>query len=341
MSQKQRSARVGTLNAPPEPFVFFRRSFPSANTVLVRGDRPVLVDSGFGGDVAETERLLREARIAPESVTLIANSHYHCDHAGGNGAFQARYGTSVAAHRWEADLVNRRDPEACGARWLAQPIEPYRVVRRLSDGDLIDAGGVLLEVYETPGHTLGHLSFYEPERRVLLCGDALHADDVAWVSPFREGVGAIQRAMESVERLRELKVEWACSGHGPAIRDFRGAAEAALARYAVWLEDPRRPAWHACKRIFAYALMLEDGMDRERIRAYLSAAPWFADHARYVFGLEPEEFVEPLLAEMIRSGAAGWSGGTLRPSAPYSPPPPGWPEGPSKPSDWPTDQLAP
>ncbi|MGI8650835.1 MAG: MBL fold metallo-hydrolase, partial [Rubrobacter sp.] len=317
----------------PPPFVFFRRSFPSANMVLVKGNRPVLLDSGFGGDVRETEHLLREAGVAPEEVTLIANSHYHCDHAGGNGPLQERYGTPVAAHRWEAAMVNRRDREACSARWLDQPIEAYTVTRPLSDGDRIDAGGVLLEVIETPGHTLGHLSFYAPEQRVLISGDAVHSDDVAWVGPFREGVGATERAMESIRRLMSLKVEWASSGHGPPTREFPRIATRALARYESWLDDPEKSAWHACKRIFAYALMLEDGMDEARIKTYLLNAPWFRDYALYAFVTEPEDFIAPLVTEMLCSLAAEWSNGELVARASFNPPPPGWPRNPSRPTD--------
>ena len=40
--------------------VFFEREYPSANAVLVRGDRPVLVDTDFVSDLHATEKLLRE-----------------------------------------------------------------------------------------------------------------------------------------------------------------------------------------------------------------------------------------------------------------------------------------
>jgi glyoxylase-like metal-dependent hydrolase (beta-lactamase superfamily II) len=104
-------------------------------------------------------------------------------------------------------MVNRRDPEACSARWLDQPVEPYQVDVTLSEGDELDAGGVRLEVLHTPGHTLGHVSLWEPEERVLILGDAAHADDVAWINPYREGAGAIGRAIESVERLARLQAD--------------------------------------------------------------------------------------------------------------------------------------
>ena len=112
------------MAGPADSFIFFERAYPSANMVLVKGERPVAVDPGYGSDLAETERLLRGTGTRPEDLALIVNSHYHCDHAGGNSGLQRRYGTPVAAHRWEADLVNRRDREACGAEWLDQPVEP-------------------------------------------------------------------------------------------------------------------------------------------------------------------------------------------------------------------------
>jgi hydroxyacylglutathione hydrolase len=323
------------VSAAPEPFVFFRRSFPSANMVLIKGDRPVLFDSGFGGDVAETKHLLREAGYPPESVTLIVNSHYHCDHAGGNGALQRDHNTPIAAHRWEAMLVNNRDTEACSAEWLRQPVEPYTVTRHLSDGDQIETGGVRLEVCETPGHTLGHISLYSPEEKVLIGGDLFHSDDVAWLNPFREGVGGVHRAVESLDRLASLKIAWACSGHGEPPSDPKAAIEAARERYMKWLDEPERVAWHACKRIFAYALMLTDGMNEREISAYLLDAPWFGDYARSVFGeKEPRVFMQPLITEMLRSNAAEWRGNKLVALASYNPPPLDWLKGPARPKDW-------
>lgn len=318
----------------PEWLTFFEREYPSANMVLIRGERPVLVDTGFGSDLPATERLLREAGAPPESLYLIVNTHYHCDHAGGNSGLQRRYNLPVAAHRWEAQLINHRDLEACSAEWLNQPIEPYEALP-LSDGDEIDAGAMVLRVLHTPGHTLGHISLYAPEEQVLICGDAVHTDDVAWINPFREGAGALERTLETLDHLSRLPVRWACSGHGPAIEDLKAAIDAARRRYQKWLEDPEKVSWHACKRIFTYALMLSNGLDEAEVSRYLLQCPWFQDYSRHGFRVQPEDFVEPLLAEMLRSEAAGWQGRRLIARAPHNPPPANWPSGPTRPKDWP------
>lgn len=322
------------MTRSPDWLTFFEREYPSANMVLIRGERPVLVDPGFGSDLPATEKLLREAGVPPENLRLIINTHYHSDHVGGNSGLQRRYGIPIAAHRWEADLVNRRDREACSAEWLDQPVEPYEINSPLSEGDEIDAD-VVLQVLHTPGHTLGHVSLYAPDEQVLILGDAVHGDDVAWINPFREGVGALQRALETLDRLAGLPVRRAYSGHGAAIQDPGAAIEAARSRYAKWLDDPRKSYWHACKRIFTYALMIGGGLPEKEVRPYLLRCPWFDDYAHHGFEAEPTEFVEPLLAEILRSGAAERRDGRLVVLAPHSPPPADWLSAPFRPRDWP------
>jgi hydroxyacylglutathione hydrolase len=320
---------------PPPWLRFFQRAYPSGNMVLVTGSRPALVDSGLGSDIAETVRLLAEAGTPAERLALVINTHYHCDHAGGNHVLQQRHGVAIAAHTWEAAVVNARDRDACAAEWLNQPVEPYHVDQALHDGDVIETGEAALRVVHTPGHTLGSICLYAPEEQVLICGDVVHADDVAWLNVFREGAGALQRALASLDRLAALPVRWACSGHGPAIEAPGAAIDAARRRYERWQQDPRKLGWHACKRLFAYALMLEDGLNADEVAPYLARCPWFADYSRWIFAMEPEDFVQPMLQELVRSGAAEWRGGRIVARAPYVAPPKGWVAACARPRDWP------
>ncbi len=319
----------------PEWLSFFERPFPSANMVLIRSTRPVLIDTGFGSDITITEAMLQAADVPPQSLTLIANTHYHCDHVGGNHMLQQRYNIPIAAHRWDMAMVNQRDREACSAEWLNQPIESYHVDIPLSDSNEIDAGNIKLQVIHTPGHTLGHLAYYEPREQILICGDTFHRDDVAWLNIFREGVGAIQRMQDTLDRLARLPIRYACSGHGPAMDNPQASLDAARRRYDKWFADPEKLAWHACKRIFTYALMLFNGMTADEIPPYLLESPWFHDFTRYTFKCEPIAFIQPLLDETLRSRAAAWQNGRLMPITPYTPLPNNWPQGPSRPSDWP------
>ncbi|MBI3964181.1 MAG: MBL fold metallo-hydrolase [Chloroflexi bacterium] len=320
---------------------FFERPFPSGNVTLIRGRRPILIDTGFGSDLPSLERLLRDAGTSPEELALVVNTHYHADHVGGNYGLQTRYGVQIAAHRWEAELVNRRDPEACSVAWLNQSVEPYHVDRMLSEGDEIDAGGVRLQVLHIPGHTLGHVALYAPDDQVLISGDAVFKNDVSWVNPFREGVGALRRTIEALERLGELPARIVCPGHGPPIQDLPGAVAVSIRRYEKWLANPVLLAWHAGKRIFAYGLMVTNGRDEEEVASYLLSCPWFQDYCWSYFEQDPSAFVEPFLAEMRSSGVATWRDGRVAAVTTFDPPPPNWLTGPDKPSNWPPADLSP
>jgi hypothetical protein len=52
----------------PGPPIFFEREHPSAYTVLVRGERPVLVDPAFSSNLATAEQPLRQASAPPEDL---------------------------------------------------------------------------------------------------------------------------------------------------------------------------------------------------------------------------------------------------------------------------------
>ncbi|MDH4562380.1 hydroxyacylglutathione hydrolase [Pseudomonas sp. BN411] len=90
------------------------------------------------------------------TLTDILVTHHHHDHVGG-----------VA-----------RLKEASGARVLgpAQEKIPARDLA-LGDGDTVKVLGLDFQVFEVPGHTLGHIAYYhaDNDRPLLFCGDTLFA----------------------------------------------------------------------------------------------------------------------------------------------------------------------
>ena len=111
-------------------------------------------------------------------------------------------------------------------------------------------------------------------------------------------------------------------------------------RFEKWLKMPEKVSWHACKRIFSFTLIIKNGLAKEEIDHYLLKCGWFQDFARYSFQLHPEEFIQILLDEMIRSGAAIWHNNHLIATAPYQTPQKKWMNKNIKPKDWkPQDVL--
>jgi glyoxylase-like metal-dependent hydrolase (beta-lactamase superfamily II) len=320
-------------DAVPAWLRFLPLGFPSANLVVATEGERVLFDSGYGSDTPRLLAALAAAGAPPDGLDLVVNTHWHSDHVGGNGALRSAFGIPVAAGRADAEPVNARDPGACLAEWLDQPVGAYRVDRVLAPGEVLRAGPVEWEVLATPGHTPGHLSFHQPDLGLLVVGDALHADDVGWLNVALDGPGAVDDAIRTVEALARLHVRVAFSGHGPLIADPAAAFDAALARYERMRSDPGRAARHACKRILAFALMIHDGVPLDRVDAYLAGRAWLRDHATAVFGTTPEALAADLLADLRRAGAVGERDGRLVCRTPHERPSAGWRE-PPWPRDW-------
>ena len=154
------------------------------------------------------------------------------------------------------------------------------------------------------------------------------------MNPYQEGTDALDQAADTIERLAGLDAARIMPGHGPLVTDPPAAFARARRRLRSWREDPHRMAWHACKRIFAYALMVTDGMTEAQAEAYLRHAPWAAAHAAGAFGWNLDSFIPALFEECVRAHAIRQADGTWRAVAAYDPPPPGWPFAASRPQDW-------
>jgi len=314
---------------------FLVADFPSANRILLTGRHPVLVDTGYGSDFELLVQELASAGLRPEALSVVVNTHWHSDHVGGNYRLQHRHGVPIAAAREDAVAVNARDPQACLAVWLDQPIEPYHVDRPINSGDRISAGEAEWQVIATPGHTPSHLSFFQPDERLLIVGDALHADDIGWINLPLEGSSAIDQALRSVEALAALPARLALSGHGPLITDPPATLARAHERYTKLRNDPVPAGWHALKRIFAYALMLYDGIPVAEVDSYLARRAWLADYAANVFRMDASQLSRDLLTEMRRSGAVVERDGRLYSTTPHHRPAAGWRHAPGFPAQWP------
>ena len=93
------------------------------------------------------------------------------------------------------------------------PFRPFHVDMQVSDGQEIRvAKGLTVQVLATPGHTWDHVSYYIPEKKILIAGEALGTleltdyVDVQFLADF-------DAYMASLRRLSTLPAEILCQGH--------------------------------------------------------------------------------------------------------------------------------
>lgn len=91
--------------------------------------------------------------------------------------------------------------------------QPFHVDVTLAGGEVIDLGaGLTLQVLATPGHTRDHLSYYIPEKRILVATEASGALDRAG-NIITEFLVDYDLYLASLKRLAALPVEILCQGH--------------------------------------------------------------------------------------------------------------------------------
>ncbi len=291
-----------------------QRPFPDANLLLVHGKVSALIDSGFVGHAQATADW---AYSHASNLSLVVNTHWHSDHVGGNATLQAT-GASIAASLPDADAVNRRDPGCCVAEYLDQPVASYTVDVALTNNQTIRLGDVDWEVIATPGHTQGHIALWQPDERVLVAGDALSDYDVGWVNLALDGPDAAATALKSLHRLADLNPRVILPAHGPIPTDSAAALATAVRRTQRLVDDPDGAVWYGARRIFAFALMIRNGLPRAATTPYLLERQWLRDAAN-ILKRDPEELAEQLTADMLTSGALRLTDGHVTTAAPYAP----------------------
>jgi glyoxylase-like metal-dependent hydrolase (beta-lactamase superfamily II) len=289
-----------------------QRPFPDANLLYLPGRNPVLVDSGF---VGHADRTADWVHARTGQLSLVVNTHWHSDHVGGNGLLQAK-GAGIAAAVTDADAVARRDPGCCQAEYLDQPVAPYTVDQPLRDGQVIQLGEAEWQVIATPGHTAGHLCLWQPDERLLAVGDALSDYDVGWVNTALDGPVAAATALASLQRLASLSPLVLIPAHGRIPADTASALTAALRRTQRLVDDPDGAVWYGARRIFAFALMIRDGIPAEEVETYLHQRAWLSDAAR-LLNRAPEVLAEELVDSMLRAGSIVIRDGRLHAAAEY------------------------
>ena len=297
----------------PSWLVWRENSVPDCNVVLVKGEVPALVDSGFVGNSAQTTRWAFEE--APD-LSCVVNTHWHSDHVGGNAELQAA-GVEIVVSESDAKVIAEPNADACLTRYLDQPVAPYRVNRTIRPGDRIRMGDLDWEVLATPGHTPSHLSFWQADERVLIAGDVLSTYDVGWINVALDGVDAARQSLESVELLASLRPRVVLPGHGPRPVDLDAFFANGRRRLQRLIDSPEEMVWYGARRVFGFALMIYDGIDERELPSYLHSRGWVQGAARQLH-MTVESFSEELVQGMLKSGGIARNDGRIRTTAPYS-----------------------
>lgn len=204
---------------------------------LLVGEQCAVVDSAVP---RSADRLilpyLAKVGIPTDRLCSIVNTHGHNDHVGSNVRLREVCGAQIMLHEADAHWLDE------GHMFGDDQVPVHQPDRTLRAGDLIELGAATYEVLSLAGHTAGSLGLWDPQARVLFCGDSL------------QGEGAVTAGLAfyldpdaylaSVEQALSLGVEHLCTAHpyapatasshthgAAAVRDFLERSRAFVRNY--------------------------------------------------------------------------------------------------------------
>lgn len=159
----------------------------------------------------EGERILGTVEDLGLQVTHVLLTHAHFDHIAAADEVVKATGAPLALHPDDLPLLNAGG----GAIFFGiQPPPIPEPALRLATGQEIAIGQLSLRVLHTPGHSPGHVTFYEAEQGVIFDGDVLFAQGIGRADLPGGSYPTLMRSIN--KQLMTLPDDTLVySGHGP------------------------------------------------------------------------------------------------------------------------------
>lgn len=122
-----------------------------------------------GGDISRILSAIDEEGVSVEKILL---THAHIDHAGGTAELSKQLGVSVEGpHKGDLFWIEglKKQSEMFGF----PQVETFMPDRWLDDGDTVSVGNSTFSVIHCPGHTPGHVVFYDADSGLAQVGDVI------------------------------------------------------------------------------------------------------------------------------------------------------------------------
>ncbi len=201
-----------------------------------------MLDVGLMGRGDEKLDHIEQGGIRLEDIKRIILTHTHFDHIGCIKEIIAGLpDAEIWVHQIEGDYLEKGDERIIhGNEMFAGFIRSQygvkdgfyqlSVHRKLSEGDVLEIGGLSWEVLHIPGHSAGGIGLYNPKNKVLIPGDTVYADYNIGRFDLYSADGNQLRC--SLERLSQLEAEILLPGHNRILK--QGAGESIRETLVRW-----------------------------------------------------------------------------------------------------------
>lgn len=194
-----------------ETFTF--NAFQENTSVVYQGSDAVIVDPGC---YDRSEQLALKQFVSEKGLNVhaILNTHCHLDHIFGNAFCVETFQVDLITHKDEMFTLGlaERSAQMYGFPGFEPSPDPNRFV---VDHERIQFGALEFQVIFAPGHSIGHIAFYNEAHKVLIGGDILFKGSFGRTDLPGGSMEILKKSIH--ERMFTLPDETVVyPGHGPA-----------------------------------------------------------------------------------------------------------------------------
>jgi glyoxylase-like metal-dependent hydrolase (beta-lactamase superfamily II) len=197
----------------------------ATNVYLVVGTKDLtMIDTGDAPSIEPLLSEMAENGFSWDEVGRVVLTHADPDNSGGLAPLLAKRPVRVFAHPEAVPFLTGAKPQREHGGYFkrrknkkAFPFEPVDTVMPAEPG-IPPTGFPHWQVLHTPGHTPGSLSFYDPVKQILVCGDLLSNEGGTLAFPAGDTNEDEPLLRKSVETVAKMDVDVLCPGRGPLLR---------------------------------------------------------------------------------------------------------------------------
>ena len=291
----------------PPGITVLERGWLSSNNIILHGATPeegaALIDTGYASHVDQTLELVQSALSPGEAVRLIANTHLHSDHCGGNAALAKKYGCPIHIPPGQFRAASSWDEAALSFRATGQRCARFTPTGKLLPGSALYQGGREWQIHAAPGHDPNAVILFEPDSRTLISADALWEKGFGIVFPELDGTDAFNEVEATLDLIEDLSPALVVPGHGEPFQGVAAALQASRSRLAHYRRYPARHAASAIKALLVFHVLEVERCSRVALNQWLNQTPIAAQTLeRHWPTLDAHEWSSRLVAELIQAG---------------------------------------
>lgn len=163
-----------------------------------------------GGDLELVYEWIEKEGVEVDKILI---THAHIDHAGATSELVHKLKVPVIGPHREDDFLIQSLAQQ-GQMFGLPHAQPFSPDRWLEQGDVVEVGEERFEVRHCPGHTPGHVIFFNPLRKFALVGDVLFHGSVGRTDLPRGDHATLMASLR--DQILTLPDDTTfLSGHGP------------------------------------------------------------------------------------------------------------------------------